>query len=91
MTEKKHIVAVQHQTDAVPIAFHQMPLKEQLLQIHQAQGKEKYRLIFNSSKPEIIVPRLHPQELYLTVNELGAEDSLELIALASPGQITLDA
>lgn len=86
MSKKNHIA---NKSAAVPVAFHQMPLKEQLLQIHQAQGKEKYHLIINSSKPEIVVPRLHPQELYLTVNELGAQDSLELISLATPAQITL--
>jgi hypothetical protein len=89
MNEKNQITSKSQQPAAVPISFHQMPLKEQLLQIHQAQGKDKYRLIFNSSKPEIVVPRLHPQELYLMVNDLGAEDSLELISLASPAQITL--
>ncbi len=89
MNEKNQITNTSQQPAAVPISFDQMPLKEQLLQIHQAQGKEKYRLIFNSSKPEIVVPRLHPQELYLTVNDLGAQDSLELISLASPAQITL--
>lgn len=72
-----------------PAVFHQLALKEQLHQIHLAHGKDKYNLIFNSSKPELLVPRLHPQELYLTINEIGAEDSLELIALASAKQIAL--
>jgi len=89
MSKKNHISSTPQRPVAVPIVFHQMPLKEQLLQIHQAQGKDKYNLILNSSKPEIVVPRLHPQELYLTVNELGAQDSLELISLATPAQITL--
>lgn len=89
MSQKNHLANNLQRSAAVPVAFHQMPLKEQLLQIHQAQGKDKYNLILNSSKPEIIVPRLHPQELYLTVNELGAQDSLELISLATPAQITL--
>lgn len=70
-------------------AYRELPLKEQLYQIQHAHGQIKCNLIFNSKKPEIVVPRLHPQELYLTINELGAEDSLDLIALASPQQITL--
>ena len=89
MSKKNHLANNLQRSATVPVAFHQMPLKEQLLQIHQAQGKDKYNLILNSSKPEIVVPRLHPQELYLTVNELGAQDSLELISLATPAQITL--
>ncbi|MFO7765944.1 MAG: DUF6178 family protein [Pelovirga sp.] len=89
MTEKN-----QHRNDlvqpaAIPVAFHQLPVKEQLIQIHHTHGKDKYKLIINSSKPEFVVPRLHPQELYLTINELGAEDSLELVDLASSAQITL--
>lgn len=70
-------------------SYHELPLKEQLVHIQKARGKAKYNLIFNSKKPEIAVPRLHPQELYLTINELGAVDALDLIALASPEQITL--
>ncbi len=89
MNEKNHIAKGLQRPAAVPVSFHQLPLKEQLIEIHQAQGKKKYNLILNSSKPEIVVPRLHPQELYLTVNELGAQDSLELISLATPAQITL--
>ena len=89
MTEKKQFHNSLSKPAAVPVAFHQLPVKEQLMQIHLAHGKDKYKLIFNSSKPEVLVPRLHPQELYLTINELGAEDSLELISLAGSAQITL--
>lgn len=72
-----------------PRVYHELPLKEQLVHIQKARGKAKYQLIINSRKPELVVPRLHPQELYLTINELGAVDALDLIALASPEQITL--
>lgn len=89
MSETNHTANKLQGPGAVPIAFNLRPLKEQLVQIHQSHGKDKYNLILNSSKPDIVVPRLHPQELYLTVNEIGAEDSLELISLATPAQITL--
>ncbi|MFO7577518.1 MAG: DUF6178 family protein [Pelovirga sp.] len=72
-----------------PVPFADLTLKQQRQQIQQAHGKEKYDLIFNSSKPAVMVMAMHPQELYLTINELGAEDSLDLIALATPAQITL--
>ncbi len=61
---------------------------EQLQMIHQAQGRQKYDLLINSQHPEQLVPQLHPQELYLTINTLGAEYSTELIALASTEQLT---
>ncbi len=62
---------------------------EQQSMIHNARGREKYDLLINSKYVEKLVPQLHPQELYLTINELGAEYAVELLALASPEQMTL--
>lgn len=68
--------------------YNALTLAEQLDMIRQARGKQKYDLILNAEKAEILTPQLHPQELYLTVNELGAEYAVELLMLASPEQIT---
>ena len=68
--------------------YNALTTDEQLSIIHQAHGKQKYDLLINAQKVEILVPQLHPQELYLTINELGAEYSTELLMLASPEQIT---
>jgi len=68
--------------------YNALTTDEQLHMIHQAQGKQKYDLIINAQQVEKLVPQLHPQELYLTINELGAEYSTELIALASTEQLT---
>jgi hypothetical protein len=56
--------------------------------IHQAVGKQKYDLILNANDAEQLTPLLHPQELYLTVNEVGADYAVELLMLASSEQIT---
>lgn len=62
---------------------------EQLDLVRQQQGKDKYTLLINSQRAERLVPRLHPQEIYLALNELGAEDATDLLALASPEQTNL--
>ncbi|MCK4691331.1 MAG: hypothetical protein KAT20_05965, partial [Desulfuromonadales bacterium] len=67
--------------------YNALTTTEQLEMIRQAHGKQKYDLIINSDYAETLTPQLHPQELYLTVNELGAEYAIELLMLASPEQI----
>ncbi len=68
--------------------YNALTIDEQLNMIHQSRGKQKYDLIINAQHIEKLVPQLHPQELYLTINELGAEYSTELLMLASPEQLT---
>lgn len=62
--------------------------EERLEMIRQAQGKQKYDLLLNAADVDKLVPQLHPQELYLTVTQLGPEYSSELLMLASTEQIT---
>ncbi|MCW8859494.1 MAG: DUF6178 family protein [Deltaproteobacteria bacterium] len=69
--------------------FDVLTSSEQLNIIRQRQGKEKYDLLINAKNAAKLVPQLHPQEIYLTINELGPNDSKELLVLASPEQITL--
>lgn len=61
---------------------------ERLEMIHQASGKQKYDLILNANDAETLTPLLHPQELFLTVNEVGSDYAVELLMLASTRQIT---
>ena len=68
--------------------YNALSTDEQLNMIHQARGKQKYDLLINAQQVEKLVPQLHPQELYLTINELGAEYSTELLTLATPEQLT---
>ncbi len=68
--------------------FNALSSSERLEIIHQAQGKQKYDLLLNAVDAEQLVPQLHPQELYLTVNQLGPEYSSELLMLASAEQTT---
>ncbi|MDT8420283.1 MAG: DUF6178 family protein [Desulfuromonadales bacterium] len=68
--------------------YHALSADERMEMIGQAQGKEKYDLILNAPDAEQIVPQLHPQDLYLTVHEIGPEFAVELLMLTSTGQLT---
>ena len=68
--------------------YNALTSSERLEMIHQATGKQKYDLILNANDAEQLTPLLHPQELFLTVNEVGAEYAVELLMLASTAQIT---
>ncbi len=68
--------------------FNTLTSSERLEMIHQASGKQKYELILNANDNDQLVPQLHPQELYLTITEVGAEYAVELLMLASTEQIT---
>ncbi len=83
-----HLTLMRQSRDISLAEYHTLTYEEQLNLIHQARGKEKYDLIINAQHIEKLVPKLHPQELYLTINELGAEYSTELLMLASPEQLT---
>jgi len=68
--------------------YNALPADERLDMIRQAQGKRKYDLLINAVDAEQLAPQLHPQELYLTINELGSEYSVELLMLANSEQVT---
>ncbi len=84
-----HLKVLRKQRDISFSEFASLTAKEQLEIIRAADGKKKFDLLLNSQNAERLVPQLHPQELYLTINELGSADSVELLELASSEQITL--
>ncbi|PLX91066.1 MAG: hypothetical protein C0619_07945 [Desulfuromonas sp.] len=68
--------------------YHALSARERMEMIEQAQGKEKYDLILNAPDAEQLVPQLHPQDIYLTVHEIGPEFAVELLMLTSTSQVT---
>ncbi|PLX88241.1 MAG: hypothetical protein C0618_04890 [Desulfuromonas sp.] len=56
--------------------------------IRAAEGKKKVDLILDAPDAEQLVPQLHPQEIYMTVYEVGTEYAAELMMLISPEQLT---
>ncbi len=68
--------------------YNALSSSERMSLVRQASGKQKYDLLLNAVDAEELVTQLHPQELYLTINELGSEYSCELLMLANSEQIT---
>ena len=68
--------------------YNLLSAEERLAMIRQAHGKEKYDLLLNADDAELLAQHLHPQELYLTINEVGSEYAIELLMLANADQIT---
>ena len=68
--------------------YNSLQPSERLDMIRKANGKQKYDLLLNAVDAEQLAPQLHPQEIYLTVNEVGPEYAVELLMLADAGQIT---
>ncbi|SHI47726.1 hypothetical protein SAMN02745165_00167 [Malonomonas rubra DSM 5091] len=68
--------------------YNALSRSERMAMIRQANGKQKYDLLINASDANRLTAQLHPQELYLTVNEIGSEYAVELLAMATAEQIT---
>ena len=66
-----------------------LPAEERLALIHSAQGKTKYDLLLDAADGQQLLQLLPAQDLYLLVKELGREDSMDLLAMASVDQITV--
>lgn len=90
-TEKQvgHLTLLRQNREINFSEFNALSIGEQLEIIRQQRGKDKYTLLTNSENAAQLVQQLHPQEVYLTINELGINDSTELLALASTEQVTL--
>ncbi len=83
-----HLRVIRQPRELSIAEYRQLTTDDQLEIVRHATGKQKLDLIIESGNPKRIVTRLHPQELFLTVVELGAESAGELINLANTDQIT---
>lgn len=84
-----HLKLLRQGREITMAEFNRLTQAEQLDIIRTFNGKDKHDLLIGSSNAEKLVPQLHPQEIYLTVNQLGAEDVTELLGLAGTEQINL--
>lgn len=66
-----------------------LPVEERLAMIHSAQGKDKYNLLLDAADGRQLLQILPPQDLYLLIKELGREDSMDLVSMASVDQVTV--
>ncbi|MCF6179693.1 MAG: DUF6178 family protein, partial [Geopsychrobacter sp.] len=65
-----------------------MPVAERLETLRNSRGKAKYEMLLDAKDGATLTPLLHPQEIYLTVAEIGPEFASELLLLTSTEQIT---
>jgi len=84
-----HLKLLRQEREISISEFNALTTNEQLDIIRQLHGKDKYDLIISAQNADKLVPQLNPQEIYLTVNEIGTSDVTELLALSSPAQISL--
>lgn len=68
--------------------FNALSRSERLAVLQSVSGRRKYDLIIEAVDAEQLLHRLPPQEVYLLARELGADDVPELVAMASPEQVT---
>ncbi len=83
-----HLRVIRQPRELSMAEYRKLTTDDQLEIVRNATGKQKLNLIIESDNPKRIVARLHPQELFLTVVELGAESAGELVNLANTSQIT---
>ncbi|WP_020675977.1 DUF6178 family protein [Geopsychrobacter electrodiphilus] len=60
---------------------------ERIEVIRNTNGKKKYEMLLNAKDGAQITPKLHPQEIYLTISAIGPEYASELLLMASTEQI----
>ncbi|MDO3376927.1 DUF6178 family protein [Geoalkalibacter halelectricus] len=68
--------------------FNALTVEERLRLVRNVSGKQKYQLLLNARDCEELVRRLPSQEVYLLIKELGVEDCVELLAMATTEQMT---
>jgi len=65
-----------------------LTLREQAETVLRLPAEDRLKLVLESPKPMALVRALPDADFYLTVREVGPQDALPALALASPSQIT---
>lgn len=81
------MVALSHPVrDSRPFAS--LSLQEQKDRVRRADASTRYRMILDVADGRKLVQSLAPQDLFLTIKELGRDEVPELVAMASGEQLT---
>ncbi len=86
LAQSNFFTSRQHSVSAAEL--NQMSQFERLETIRNAHGRKKYELLLNATDGDKLTPMLHPQEIYLTLSQVGPEFASELLLMASTEQIT---
>ena len=73
--------------ERVEEALNSLSLREQARCLLQVSGRERQDLLLLCRNAPGVVQLLPPEEVYLTVKEIGEEDALPLMAVLSPDQV----
>ena len=85
---KGHLTLLRPSRSITSKEFNALTFEERLRIVRNASGRQKYDLIIEAGDAYELVSRLPSQEVYLLIKELGAEDCLDLIAMATTEQLT---
>ncbi|ORJ62972.1 DUF6178 family protein [Geothermobacter hydrogeniphilus] len=83
----KHLTLLRQPREISGKEFNALSFDERLAMVQSLRGRRQYDLLIEAADMQQLVQRMPMQELYLLIRELGAEDVLELLALATPEQI----
>lgn len=69
------------------VELNRLTQAERLEKIRNSRGKTKYEMLLDAKDGDQLTAMLHPQEIYLTVSDIGPEYAAELLLLTSTEQI----
>jgi hypothetical protein len=70
-----------------PPEFAALPLQDKIDYLHRLKGARKIRTILEDPAPGKLVQSLPPTDIYQILHDVGPDESLEIIQLASAGQV----
>lgn len=85
---KGHLTLLRPSRSLTPKEFNALTFEERLRIIRNASGRQKYDLVIEAADARELVRRLPSQEVYLLIKELGVEDCLDLLTMATTEQLT---
>jgi len=83
----KHLTLLREPRKIGSREFNALSFDERLAMVQSLRGRHQYGLLIEAADFEALVQKLPMQELYLLTRELGVEDVLELLAVATPEQV----
>lgn len=83
-----HLTLLRDPRTITPAEFNALSVEERLEIVRRAPDRKKYDLLIEAAKPAELLHRMPAQEAYLLVKEVGHDDAVELVAMASVEQLT---
>ena len=78
---------IRRDPEAVREVLDSLEMEDRVRLVMHFSGRDRRDLIYISEESEAIVKAMPPPELWLTIKDIGEEDSIDLIRMATPGQM----